>query len=139
MTDASASIDFDRRIAANADRITVRVVCTHAGKGFDGGPIVLVAFLDDGSVIPDYRYWREDMSEVGGRLEAIAQARGGTPKTPRLGKPRLRQILECACGTGFPFASEDINALVDVSGAAGQRFLELSAIPGLIHALRDTP
>lgn len=139
LTETDEARDFALRMASHADRIIVRVICTHRGKGFDGDPIVIVAFLDNGWVIPDYRYWREDISEVGGRLEAVAQARGGVPTTVRSGTPRMRELMKCACGTGFPFASSDVRSLVSATAAAGQHFLELSTMPGLIHALRDTP
>ncbi|WP_146115177.1 hypothetical protein [Microbacterium sp. MYb66] len=142
MTNQDAGDDFSARMTAFSDRISVRVMCMHAGKGFDGGPVVIVAYLKDGSGIPDYRYWREAISEVGGRVAVVAQARGSKPKEDRPGEPRLRQIMECPCGTGFPFASEDVNSLVRDAAAAGQTILELSAMPTLIgkmHKLRDTP
>lgn len=127
--------DFSARMTAFADHIVVRIMCTHAGKGFEGGPIVIVAYLDDGSAVPHYRYWREEISEVGGRVSVVAQARGASAKTERPGVPRVRQYLECACGTGFPFASSDIRALVHDATNAKQHIIELSAMPALINRM----
>lgn len=136
---ADEAADFDARMTAFQDQIVMRIICTHQNRAYDGEPIVLVAYLHRGMAVPDYRYWSEEISEVGGRAEAIADARGTVLGEKRPGTPKFREVFSCACGIRFPFRSDKLRRVTEQAAAGGLPYLDLKKIPDLIRDLPDTP